>query len=350
MTDPRAILLVQCPDRPGIIAAISSFLFRHGANITDFDQHTADDGAAVYFTRLEFQTGRLDLSIDDLERAFALDVARPFAMDWRLTRSTDRKRIAVLVSRHDHALLELLWTWRRGDLRAEIATVVSNHPDLRGAVEGFGVPFVHVPNTRETREAAEARMTEVLQGNADLPPGGAPGSEHGSAPQGAPNSERGSAAGTDLAPQGAPGADLAPQGAPSTERGSAASADLAAGADLLVLARYMQIVSGAFVSRWPNRIINIHHSFLPAFAGADPYRQAYERGVKVVGATAHYVTADLDAGPIIDQDVARVSHRDSVEDLKHLGRDLERRVLARAVRWHCEDRIIVHGNKTVVFA
>jgi formyltetrahydrofolate deformylase len=314
MTDPRAILLVQCPDRPGIIAAISSFLFRHGANITDFDQHTADDGAAVYFTRLEFQTGRLDLSIDDLERAFALDVARPFAMDWRLTRSTDRKRIAVLVSRHDHALLELLWTWRRGDLRAEIATVVSNHPDLRGAVEGFGVPFVHVPNTRETREAAEARMTEVLQGNADLPPGGAPGSEHGSAPQGAPG------------------------------------ADLAAGADLLVLARYMQIVSGAFVSRWPNRIINIHHSFLPAFAGADPYRQAYERGVKVVGATAHYVTADLDAGPIIDQDVARVSHRVSVEDLKHLGRDLERRVLARAVRWHCEDRIIVHGNKTVVFA
>jgi formyltetrahydrofolate deformylase len=332
MTDPRAILLVQCPDRPGIVAAISSFLFRHGANITDFDQHTSDEAPGVYFTRLEFQTGKLDLPLDDLKHAFALDVARPFAMDWRLTRSTDRKRIAVLVSRHDHALLELLWTWRRGDLRAEIATVVSNHPDLRGAVEGFGVPFVHVPNTRETREAAEARMTEVLQGNADLPPGGAPGSEHGSAPQ------------------GAPGADLAPQGAPSTERGSAASADLAAGADLLVLARYMQIVSGAFVSRWPNRIINIHHSFLPAFAGADPYRQAYERGVKVVGATAHYVTADLDAGPIIDQDVARVSHRDSVEDLKHLGRDLERRVLARAVRWHCEDRIIVHGNKTVVFA
>jgi formyltetrahydrofolate deformylase len=304
MTDPRAILLVQCPDRPGIVAAISSFLFRHGANITDFDQHTADDGAAVYFTRLEFQTGKLDLPLDDLERAFALDVARPFAMDWRLTRSTDRKRVAVLVSRHDHALLELLWTWRRGDLRAEISTVVSNHPDLRTAVEGFGVPFVHVPNTRETREAAEARMTELLRGNADVPPPGAPGSERGSA----------------------------------------------AGTDLVVLARYMQIVSGAFVSRWPNRIINIHHSFLPAFAGADPYRQAYERGVKVVGATAHYVTAELDAGPIIDQDVARVSHRDSVEDLKHLGRDLERRVLARAVRWHCEDRVIVHGNKTVVFA
>ncbi len=286
MTDPRAILLIQCRDRPGIIAAISSFLFRHGANITDFDQHTSDDGAGTYFTRLEFQTGKLDLPLEDLKAAFALDVARPFAMEWRLTTSTERKRVAVLVSKHDHALLDLLWTWRRGDLRADVTAVVSNHPDLRAAVETFGVPFVHVPNTKEIRDTAEARMTEVLQGKADL----------------------------------------------------------------LVLARYMQIVSPAFVRRWPDRIINIHHSFLPAFAGADPYRQAYERGVKIVGATAHYVTAELDAGPIIDQDVARVSHRDDVEDLKHLGRDLERRVLARAVRWHCEDRIIVHGNKTVVFA
>jgi formyltetrahydrofolate deformylase len=286
MTDPRAILLIQCHDRPGIIAAISSFLFRHGANITDFDQHTSDDGAGTYFTRLEFQTGKLDLPLEDLKNAFALDVARPFAMDWRLTTSTERKRVAVLVSKHDHALLDLLWTWRRGDLRADVTAVVSNHPDLRAAVEAFGVPFVHVPNTKEIRDTAEARMTELLQGKADL----------------------------------------------------------------LVLARYMQIVSPAFVRRWPDRIINIHHSFLPAFAGADPYRQAYERGVKIVGATAHYVTAELDAGPIIDQDVARVSHRDDVEDLKHLGRDLERRVLARAVRWHCEDRIIVHGNKTVVFA
>jgi formyltetrahydrofolate deformylase len=286
MTDPRAILLVQCPDRPGIVAAISSFLFRHGANITDFDQHTADEAPGTYFTRLEFQTGKLDLPLEDLKHAFALDVARPFGMDWRLTHSTDRKRVAVLVSKHDHALLDLLWTWRRGDLRAEMTMVVSNHPDLRASVEGFGVPFVHVPNTRDTRESAEATMTDLLEGKADL----------------------------------------------------------------VVLARYMQIISPGFVQRWPDRIINIHHSFLPAFVGADPYRQAYERGVKVVGATAHYVTAELDAGPIIDQDVARVSHRDSVDDLKHLGRDLERRVLARAVRWHCEDRIIVHGNKTVVFA
>jgi formyltetrahydrofolate deformylase len=207
-------------------------------------------------------------------------------MDWRLTLSTDRKRIAALVSKHDHALLELLWTWKRGDLRADFVQVISNHPDLGPAVEAFGVPFAHVPNAADRRDEAEARMGALLDGKADL----------------------------------------------------------------LVLARYMQIVSPGFVARWPHRIINIHHSFLPAFVGADPYRQAYERGVKVVGATAHYVTAELDAGPIIDQDVARVSHRDSVEDLKHLGRDLERRVLARAVRWECEDRVLVHGNKTVVFA
>src|SRR5215208_6353550 len=146
MTDPRAILLVQCPDRPGIVAAISSFLFRHGANITDFDQHTSEDNGGVYFTRLEFQTAKLDLPLEDLKHAFALDVARPFAMTWRLSLSSSRRRVAVLVSKHDHALLELLWTWKRGDLRAEIATVVSNHPDLRPAVESFGVPFVHIPN------------------------------------------------------------------------------------------------------------------------------------------------------------------------------------------------------------
>ncbi|GAO03993.1 formyltetrahydrofolate deformylase [Anaeromyxobacter sp. PSR-1] len=286
MTQPRAILLVQCPDRPGIVAAISSFLYRHGANILDFDQHTSVDNGGAYFTRLEFQTDRLDLPVEDLQHAFALDVARPFAMDWRLTLSSQRKKVAILVSKHDHALLELLWNWDRGDLHADVSTVISNHPDLREAVESFGVPFVHVPNTRDTRAQAEARMLELLEGKADL----------------------------------------------------------------VVLARYMQIVSPELVARWPSRIINIHHSFLPAFVGADPYRQAYDRGVKIVGATAHYVTAELDAGPIIDQDVGRVSHRDAVEDLKRLGRDLERRVLARAVRWHCEDRVIVNGNKTVVFS
>jgi formyltetrahydrofolate deformylase len=285
MTEPRAILLVQCPDRPGLVAAISSFLFRHGANILDFDQHTSEDEGGVYFTRLEFQTGGIDLPLEDLEKAFEFDVARAYQMRWRLNLSDRRKRVAILVSKHDHALLELLWAWRRGELRADVATVVSNHPDLGEAVRNLGVPFLHVPNSATIRPEAEARMAEAL-----------------------------------------------------------------GGMDLVVLARYMQIVSPEFVARWPERIINIHHSFLPAFAGADPYRQAYERGVKVVGATAHYVTAELDAGPIIEQDVARVSHRDSIEDMKQLGRDLERRVLARAVRWHCEDRVIVHGNKTVVFS
>ena len=286
VTAERAVLLVRCPDRPGIVAAISSFLFRHGANITDFDQHSSEDESAVYFTRLEFQTDGIDLPLDDLEKEFALEVARPFAMDFRLTLSSRRKRMAVLVSRQDHALLELLWTWKRGDLRADVTTVISNHGDLGGAVAAFGVPFVHVPNDPATRADAESRMLELLDGRTDL----------------------------------------------------------------VVLARYMQIVSADFVARFPNAIINIHHSFLPAFAGANPYRQAYDRGVKIVGATAHYVTAELDAGPIIEQDVGRVTHRDMVDDLKHLGRDLERRVLARAVRWHCDDRVIVHGNKTVVFS
>jgi formyltetrahydrofolate deformylase len=284
--DPRAILLVRCPDRPGIIAAISGFLFRHGANIIDFDQHSTDDDGGVYFTRLEFQTSRVDLPVDELRHAFEAEVARPFSMDWRLSTPTPRRRIGILVSRHDHALLELLWTWQRGELPAEISLVISNHPDLRGAVEGFGVRFEHVLNGPDRRQAAERHMAGLLEGAADV----------------------------------------------------------------VVLARYMQILSGTFVDRFRGRLINIHHSFLPAFAGADPYRQAHERGVKIVGATAHYVTEELDAGPIIEQDVARVSHRDEVDDLKRLGRDLERRVLVRAVRWHCEDRVLVHGNKTVVFA
>jgi formyltetrahydrofolate deformylase len=252
----------------------------------DLDQHSTEETPGTYFMRLEFQTGGLDRPLDQLGELFAAEVGTPMGMEWELASHAVRRRVAVLVSRHDHALLDLLWNWRRGDLRADIPVVLSNHPDLRPAVESFGVPFLHVPNDRDGRPAAEARMLEALEGKADV----------------------------------------------------------------VVLARYMQILSPGFVARFPGRIINIHHSFLPAFAGADPYRQAYERGVKIVGATAHYVTAELDAGPIIDQDVARVSHRDSVEDLRALGRDLERRVLFRAVRWHCEDRVLVHGNKTIVFA
>jgi formyltetrahydrofolate deformylase len=286
VTEHLAVLLIKCPDRPGIVAAISSFLFAHGANITDLDQHSSEEPAGVYFMRLELQTQGLDVPLEELRDRFGREVAAPFAMEWSLSRAADRKRVAVLASRHDHAMLELLWEWRRGDLPCQVTQVISNHPDLRGAVEPFGVPFHHVPNTRPIRPQAEARMLELLEGRTDL----------------------------------------------------------------VVLARYMQIVSPELVARFPHRIVNVHHSFLPAFAGADPYRQAYDRGVKIVGATAHYVTADLDAGPIIEQDVGRVSHRHSVDDLRRMGRDLERRVVARAVRWHCEDRVIVHRNKTVVFA
>jgi len=282
----HAILLIRCPDRPGIISAVSTFLFRHGANIVDLDQHSTEEEPGTYFMRLEFQPSRLDVPLPELGRLFAAEVAAPAQMEWRLTTTAERKRVAILVSRHDHALLEVLWNWRRGDLRADVWGVVSNHGDLRSSVEGFGVPFRHVPNVAAVRAAAEREMLGLLQGQVDL----------------------------------------------------------------LVLARYMQILSPAFVERFPQKILNIHHSFLPAFAGADPYQQAWDRGVKIVGATAHYVTAELDAGPIIDQDVARVSHRDSVDDLRALGRDLERRVLLRAVRWHCDDRILVHGNKTIVFS
>jgi len=282
----HAILLIRCADQPGIVAAVSTFLFRHGANIVDLDQHSTEEEPGTYFMRLEFQPSRLDVPLAELARLFAEEVAAPRRMEWRLASTGDRKRVAVLVSRHDHALLDLLWNWRRGDLRADVRVVISNHADLATAVGTFGVPFAHVPNGREIRAAAERQMLDLLEGQADL----------------------------------------------------------------VVLARYMQVLSADFVGRFEQRILNIHHSFLPAFAGADPYRQAWERGVKIVGATAHYVTADLDAGPIIDQDVARVSHRDSVEDLRALGRDLERRVLLRAVRWHCEDRVLVHGNKTIVFS
>ncbi|MCS7059281.1 MAG: formyltetrahydrofolate deformylase [Meiothermus sp.] len=283
--DTTARLLITCPDRPGIVAAVSSFLFHHGANITALDQHSTDPEGGLFFMRLEFQTPHLDVPREVLEKAFAETVAARFQMDWRIAYATDLKKVAILVSRYDHALLELLWRHSNRELPCEITQVVSNHPDLRAEVERFGIPFHHVPVEKGRKEEAEARMLEILAGN-----------------------------------------------------------------DLLVLARYMQILSPSFVAHYPNRIINIHHSFLPAFVGANPYRQAYQRGVKIIGATAHYVTEELDQGPIIEQDVVRVSHRHDVADLVRLGRDLERTVLARAVQWHLEDRIIVHGNKTVVFS
>ncbi|TJY65210.1 formyltetrahydrofolate deformylase [Sinimarinibacterium sp. CAU 1509] len=283
--DTTARLLIACPDRPGIVAAVTRFLFDHGANITELDQHSTDPEGGRFFMRLEFQTPHLDVPRDVLPAAFDQTVAQGFGMNWHVSYAVERPRMAILVSRHDHALMELLWRWQRGELAVDIPLVISNHADLRDAVERFGVRFEHVPIDAATHADAEQRMLALLESSADF----------------------------------------------------------------LVLARYMRILSPAFVERFPSRIINIHHSFLPAFAGADPYRQAYDRGVKLIGATAHYVTADLDQGPIIEQDTARVSHRREVPDLRELGRDLERQVLARAVRWHVEDRIIVNGNKTIVF-
>ena len=284
--ETTARLQVTCPDKPGIVAAVTNFLYHHGVNITELDQHSSDAYGGKFFLRLEFQTPTLDVTGEALVRAFGEVVARPCQMDWRISFAALKPRMAVLVSKHDHALMELLWRYSRGELRVDIPVVISNHPDLREAVEGFGVRYEHVAIDASNHAAAEARMQELLQGQADF----------------------------------------------------------------LVLARYMRILSPEFVARWPMKIINIHHSFLPAFAGADPYQQADDRGVKLIGATAHYVTAELDQGPIIEQDVGRVSHRHSVPDLRRLGRDLERQVLARAVRWHVEERVIVHGNKTVVFA
>lgn len=284
--ETTARLTVTCADKPGIVSAVTTFLYHHGVNITELDQHSSDAYGGKFFLRLEFQTPTLDVTGEALVRAFGEVVGKPYAMDWRIHFAAVKPRMAILVSRHDHALMELLWRVQRGELRVEVPVVISNHADLRAAVESFGVRFEHVPIDAATHEAAEAKMQARLQGQADF----------------------------------------------------------------LVLARYMRILSPAFVAAWPQRIINIHHSFLPAFAGADPYQQADDRGVKLIGATAHYVTADLDQGPIIEQDVGRVSHRHSVPDLRRLGRDLERQVLARAVRWHVEDRVIVHGNKTIVFA
>lgn len=280
-----ARLLISCPDRPGIVAAVSRLLFERGANIVEADQHSTDPAGGTFFMRLVFDLPASAADRATLAAAFGDEVARPFAMEWSIAWASDRKRVAILVSREDHCLLDLLWRWRGGELDADIGLVISNHRVVEAEVARNGVPFVHVPVTPQSKPQAEAVMLEHLAGRFDL----------------------------------------------------------------IVLARYMQILSGDFLQAVGAPIINIHHSFLPAFAGADPYRRAHERGVKVIGATAHYVTEELDAGPIIEQDVVHVSHRDDVEALARRGRDVERIVLARAVRAHLADRVLVHGNRTVVF-
>jgi formyltetrahydrofolate deformylase len=277
-------MLVSCPDQPGIVAAVSRFLFEHEANIVQSDQYTIDPEGGMFYIRIEFDLEHLDTRREQLKTEFA-KVADRFSMEWTINRAGRKKRLAVFVSKEDHALLELLWQWQAGDLQADIAMVISNHNDLRDLVESFGITYHHIPVTAETKAEAERRQLELVVDQVDA----------------------------------------------------------------VVLARYMQIISPRFIEHFSNRIINIHHSFLPAFVGGKPYAQAHNRGVKIIGATAHYVTEELDGGPIIEQDVQRVSHRDNVDDLKRIGRHIERIVLARAVSWHVEDRVIVHGNKTVVF-
>jgi len=278
-------LLVSCVDRPGIVAALSRFLRDRGANIVQSDQHSTDPEGGAFFMRTEFHLEGVEDQADDFERAFGAEVAEPFGMTWRMHYAAHRKRVAILVSRYDHCLAELLWRWRRGELYADIPLVVSNHADMAAEAARFDVHFEHIPVPRDGKPAAEAALLELLGGSFDV----------------------------------------------------------------IVLARYMQILSPTFLEAARTPIINIHHSFLPAFAGADPYRRAYDRGVKLIGATAHYVTEELDAGPIIEQDVTRVTHRDNVDALVRAGADLERIVLLRAVQWHLEDRVLVHGSRTIVF-
>lgn len=280
----RARMLISCPDGPGIVAAVSRFLFEHGANIVQSDQYTMNPAGGMFFMRVEFDLPELSKNLPALESDFQA-VGDQFKMEWTINQVSRKKRLAIFVSKEDHCLVELLWHWQAGDLDADIAMVISNHNDMRSYVESFGIPFHHIPVTADTKKEAEQKQLEVI------------------------------------------GSDI----------------------DLIVLARYMQIISPLFIEHFRNRIINIHHSFLPAFVGGKPYAQAYDRGVKIIGATAHYVTEELDGGPIIEQDVQRVSHSDNVNELKRIGRTIERVVLARAVQWHTEDRVLVHQNKTVVF-
>ena len=296
-----AVLLLDCPDRKGLVARVSGLLYEHGANILHADQHQ-DHALGLFFMRVECgladggpldggsgathapeDGGRFDL---EAFRADFVPLAAELNMRWQLTASARPLRMALFCSQHLHCAADLLYRWRAGEFDCEIPLMVSNHRAVADLAAYYGVPFEHIPVSAGTRPAAEARQLELL----------------------------------------------------AKQR-----------IDLVVLARYMQVLSPAFVARYPAAIINVHHSFLPAFTGARPYHAAHARGVKLIGATSHYVTEVLDDGPIIEQDVARISHRDQVEDLVARGRDLERMVLSRAVRWHLDRRILCYGNKTVVF-
>jgi len=284
-----AILLISCPDAKGEVATIADFVYRHGGNILHADEH-ADQESGLFLMRVEFDPKDFDIDLTDKNLAdftkHFSPIAERFQMKWRLAQSSHRPRMIILVSKYDHCLVDLLYRHQSGELACDIPLIVSNHPDNKAVADFYKVPYIVVSITKDGKARVEEQIHSLVE-------------EHR--------------------------------------------------ADFLVLARYMQILSDDFVNRYPQRIINIHHSFLPAFIGARPYHQAFERGVKLIGATSHYVTEVLDDGPIIEQDVVRVSHRDTVEDLIRKGRDLEKVVLSRAVRCHVENRVLLYGNKTVVF-
>ena len=279
-----AVLLISCPDRKGIVASISDFVFNHNGNILHADEH-ADEDSNLFLMRVEFDPTEFDIDLADFSRHFA-PIAEEFKMQWRLARSNHRPKMIILVSKYDHCLVDLLYRHKSGELACEIPLVISNHPDNQPVANFYGVSYITVPVPKDNKRPAEEKILGLIQ-------------QHNP--------------------------------------------------DFMVLARYMQILSNEFVNQYPQRIINIHHSFLPAFVGAKPYHQAFTRGVKLIGATSHYVTEVLDDGPIIEQDVVRISHRDSLDDLLQKGRDLEKVVLSRAVRWHIDNRVLLYGNKTVVF-
>lgn len=279
-----ATLLVNCPDRKGLVASIADFLYRHDANIVHADQHQ-DAENNLFLMRVEWELNGFGIAPEDFATHFA-PIAERFQMQWQLKLSQQRPRLAIMVSHYDHCLVDLLYRHQSGELACDIPLIISNHKDTQRLAEFYGIPFHHIEVTKDNKAEAEARQFALFD------------EYH---------------------------------------------------IDLIVLARYMQILSPDFVRRYPQRIINIHHSFLPAFIGARPYHRAFERGVKLIGATSHYVTEVLDEGPIIEQDIMRVSHRDQIDDLIQKGRDLEKVVLSRAVRWHIENRILLYANKTVVF-
>lgn len=281
----RARLLVKCPDKPGIVSVLSSFLHSHNANIIESSQFSTDPVNGTFFIRIEYHCDNLQTKVNEMEMYFET-IAEDYQMEYQFYYRNVRQRSAIFVSKETHCLLELLWEWQNGDLETDIALVISNHEEARSMVEALGIPFFYIPANKDIRKQVEEEQIRLME-------------EYK--------------------------------------------------VDVLILARYMQILTPEFVNHFRNRIINIHHSFLPAFIGAGPYERAFARGVKLIGATSHYVTNDLDEGPIIEQDVERVDHRDDAAQLKKIGAKIERRVLVRAVKWHLENRVIVEGNKTIVF-